>query len=48
MTALCLNSQEFNAFAAPGGIVGINRGVYLDLDTEAEVMAVLAHANLRT
>ena len=43
MTALCLNSQEFNAFAAPGGIVGINRGVYLDLDTEAEVMAVLAH-----
>ena len=30
MTALCLNSQEFNAFAAPGGIVGINRGVYLE------------------
>ena len=28
MTALCLNSQEFNAFAAPGGIVGVNRGVY--------------------
>lgn len=43
MTALCLNSQEFNAFAAPGGIVGVNRGVYLDLTTESEVMAVLAH-----
>ncbi len=43
MTALCLNSQEFNAFAAPGGIVGINRGVYLDLVSESEVMAVLAH-----
>ena len=34
MTALCLNSQDFNAFAAPGGIVGVNRGVYLDLATE--------------
>ena len=43
MTALCLNSQEFNAFAAPGGIVGMNRGVYLDLKSESEVMAVLAH-----
>ena len=43
MTALCLNSQEFNAFAAPGGIVGINRGVYLDLKSESEIMAVLAH-----
>ena len=43
MTALCLNSKEFNAFAAPGGIVGVNRGVYLDLTTESEVMAVLAH-----
>lgn len=43
MTALCLNSQEFNAFAAPGGIVGVNRGVYLDLGTESEIMAILAH-----
>ena len=43
MTALCLNSQEFNAFAAPGGIVGMNRGVYLDLKSESEIMAVLAH-----
>ena len=43
MTALCLNSQDFNAFAAPGGIVGVNRGVYLDLATESEIMAVLAH-----
>ena len=43
MTALCLNSQEFNAFAAPGGIVGVNRGVYLDLKSESEIMAILAH-----
>ena len=43
MTALCLNSQDFNAFAAPGGIIGMNRGVYLDLKNESEIMAVLAH-----
>ena len=43
ITALCLNSQDFNAFAAPGGIIGVNRGIYIDLDSESEVMAVLAH-----
>ena len=43
LTALCLNNQEFNAFAAPGGIIGMNRGIYLDLRNESEVMAVLAH-----
>lgn len=43
LTALCLNNREFNAFAALGGIVGVNRGVYIDLTSESEVMAVLAH-----
>lgn len=43
LTPLCLNSTGFNAFAAPGGIVAMNRGVYQALATEAEVMAVLSH-----
>ena len=43
ITALCLNGIDFNAFAAPGGIIGVNRGIYLDLGSESEVMAVLAH-----
>ena len=43
ITALCLNGINFNAFAAPGGIIGVNRGIYLDLDSESEVMAILAH-----
>ena len=43
ITALCLNGIDFNAFAAPGGIIGVNRGIYLDLDSESEVMAILAH-----
>lgn len=43
LTGLCLNAPIFNAFAAPGGIIGVNRGIYLDLTMESEVMAVLAH-----
>ena len=43
LTGLCLNAPIFNAFAAPGGIIGVNRGIYLDLTQESEVMAVLAH-----
>lgn len=43
LIGLCLNSQDFNAFAAPGGIIGINRGVYLDLQTEDQIIAILAH-----
>ena len=43
ITALCLNGVDFNAFAAPGGIIGVNRGIYLDLESESEVMAILAH-----
>ena len=41
ITALCLNGIDFNAFAAPGGIIGVNRGIYLDLDSESKVMAIL-------
>lgn len=43
LTALCLSNSAFNAFAAPGGIIAVNRGVYSALATEAELMAVLAH-----
>jgi len=43
LKGLCLNPEAFNAFAAPGGIIGVNAGVYLDLTSEAEIMAVLAH-----
>lgn len=43
LTALCLSNAAFNAFAAPGGIIAVNRGVYSALASEAEIMAVLAH-----
>lgn len=38
-----IRSSELNAFAAPGGIVGVNGGLFLSAPTEAEYMGVLAH-----
>lgn len=40
---ILINSKELNAFAAPGGIVGVNGGLFLNAQTEAEWAAVLAH-----
>lgn len=38
-----LDSKELNAFAAPGGIIGVNGGLFLHAQTEAEYASVLAH-----
>lgn len=38
-----IDSKELNAFAAPGGIVGVNLGLFLYGETENEVSAILAH-----
>lgn len=38
-----LNSPQINAFAAPGGIVGVNGGLLLHARTEAEYASVMAH-----
>ena len=40
---ILIRSPELNAFAAPGGIVGVNGGLFLSAPTEAEYMGVLAH-----
>lgn len=40
---ILINSKELNAFAAPGGIVGVNGGLFLNADTEGEFAGVLAH-----
>jgi len=40
---ILLNSPQLNAFAAPGGIIGVNGGLFLYAETEAEYAAVLAH-----
>src|SRR4029453_15186337 len=38
-----IDAQEVNAFAAPGGVVGINLGLYLAAENVDEYSAVLAH-----
>lgn len=38
-----LDSPQLNAFAAPGGIIGVNGGLFLHAHTEAEYASVLAH-----
>ena len=43
LTPLVINSPVLNAFAAPGGIVGVNTGLFLHAETEAQFAAVLAH-----
>ena len=38
-----LNSSVPNAWALPGGKIAINRGLLLEMQTEAELAAVLGH-----
>ena len=38
-----LNSPQINAFAAPGGIIGVNGGLFLYAMSEAEYASVMAH-----
>lgn len=38
-----LDSDDINAFAAPGGYVFLTKGLYKTLNSEAELAAVLAH-----
>jgi len=40
---LVIDQQEVNAFAAPGGIIGINAGLLLATETEDQLMSVIAH-----
>ncbi|WP_419535529.1 M48 family metalloprotease [Endozoicomonas sp.] len=43
LVPLVIDSPVLNAFAAPGGIVGVNTGLFLNAETEAQFAAVLAH-----
>ncbi len=38
-----IRNPAINAFAAPGGVVGVNSGVILNSDSESELAGVLAH-----
>ncbi len=38
-----INDKEFNAFAAPSGMVFVHSGLLLQMDNEGELFSVLAH-----
>jgi len=40
---LLIDSEQLNAFAAPGGIVGVNAGLFLYAETEGQFASVLSH-----
>ncbi|MBI2992850.1 MAG: M48 family metallopeptidase [Gammaproteobacteria bacterium] len=42
-TFFVIDDPLINAFAAPGGIVGINSGTIINSDTESELAGVVAH-----
>jgi len=42
-TLFVVDSPDINAFAAPGGVIGINSGTILNTRNESELAGVLAH-----
>ena len=42
-TLLLIDDNSLNAFAAPGGVIGINGGLFLHANNEAEFSSVMAH-----
>ena len=45
-TFFVVNDTGINAFAGPGGIIGMNSGVILNSSNESELAAVMAHENI--
>jgi len=43
LSFIFIDSPQLNAFAAPGGIVGVNGGIFITAQTEAEYASVMAH-----
>ena len=43
LSFVIIDSEELNAFAAPGGIIGVNTGLFINARTESEFASVMAH-----
>lgn len=43
LAVVVVNNRDINAFAVPGGVIGLNAGLFLHADSEDEVAAVIAH-----
>lgn len=43
LSFVIIDSEELNAFAAPGGIIGVNTGLFINARSEDEFASVMAH-----
>lgn len=43
LAVVVINHRGINAFAVPGGVIGLNAGLFLNAGSEDEVAAVVAH-----
>ena len=43
LEAIIINNPTMNAFAVPGGVVGVHTGLFLFAENEAQLSSVLAH-----
>lgn len=43
LAIVVINSRDINAFAVPGGVIGLNAGLIINAEQEDEVGAVIAH-----
>jgi predicted Zn-dependent protease len=42
-TVILIDDESLNAFAAPGGVIGVNGGLFLNAGNEAQLASVLGH-----
>ncbi|XOV87471.1 MAG: M48 family metalloprotease [Pseudomonadota bacterium] len=43
LEVVLIDADQINAFAAPGGIIGVHDGLFLHAETQHEIAAILAH-----
>jgi beta-barrel assembly-enhancing protease len=43
LSFVIIDSEELNAFASPGGVIGVNSGLFINAQSEAEFASVMAH-----
>lgn len=43
LQTVVVNNRTLNAFAVPGGVIGVHNGLFMEAQTEAQFASVLAH-----
>ena len=45
---LLIDDPSLNAFAAPGSVIGVNGGLFLEAENEGQFASVMAHEGTST